>query len=43
VVLLIAGAIQWMRRKIRKSPEKIQDLDRAMPIFDLLRAGYSRF
>ena len=24
-----------MRRKIRKSPEKIQDLDRAMPIFDL--------
>jgi potassium efflux system protein len=34
VVLLIAGAIQWMRRKIRKSPEKIQDLDRAMPIFD---------
>jgi hypothetical protein len=35
VVLLIAGAIQWMRRKIRKSPEKIQDLDRAMPIFDL--------
>jgi hypothetical protein len=34
VVLPIAGAIQWMRRKIRKSPEKIQDLDRAMPIFD---------
>jgi potassium-dependent mechanosensitive channel len=35
VILLIAGAIQWMRRKIRKSPERIQDLDRAMPIFNL--------
>jgi potassium efflux system protein len=35
VILLIAAAIQWMRRKIRKSPEKIQDLDRAMPIFNL--------
>jgi potassium efflux system protein len=35
VILVIAAAIQWMRRKIRKSPENIQDLDRAMPIFDL--------
>jgi potassium-dependent mechanosensitive channel len=35
VILLIAVAIQWMRRNIRKSPEKIEDLGRAMPIFDL--------
>jgi small-conductance mechanosensitive channel len=35
VILLIAAALQWMRRKIRKSPEKIQDLPRAMPIFEL--------
>jgi potassium efflux system protein len=35
VILVIAAAIQWMRRKIRKSPENIQDLERAMPIFDL--------
>ncbi len=34
-VLVIAGAIQWMRRRIRKFPEKIEDLSRAMPIFDL--------
>jgi potassium efflux system protein len=35
VILLIATAIQWLRRKIQKSPEKIQDLDRAMPILEL--------
>ena len=35
VILLIAAALQWMRRKISKSPEKIQDLPRAMPIFEL--------
>jgi potassium-dependent mechanosensitive channel len=35
VILLIATAIQWMRRGIRKFPEKIQDLARAKPIFDL--------
>ena len=35
VILVVAGAIQWMRRKGRKSPEKIQDLDRAMPILEL--------
>jgi len=34
VILLIAAAIQWTRRVIRKIPEKIQDLHRAMPIFD---------
>jgi potassium-dependent mechanosensitive channel len=34
-ILLIAAAIQWMRRRIRKLPERIQDLHRAMPIFDL--------
>jgi potassium-dependent mechanosensitive channel len=34
-ILVIAGALQWMRRRIRKAPEKIQDLPRAMPIFDL--------
>jgi potassium-dependent mechanosensitive channel len=35
VILLFAAAIQWTRRGIRKSPEKIQDLARAKPIFDL--------
>ena len=35
MILALAVAIQWMRQKIRKSPENIQDLDRAMPIFDL--------
>jgi potassium-dependent mechanosensitive channel len=35
VILLIATAIRWLRRKIQKSPEKIQDLDRAMPILEL--------
>jgi potassium-dependent mechanosensitive channel len=35
VILLIAGAIQWVRQKIKKQPEKIQELDRALPIFDL--------
>jgi potassium-dependent mechanosensitive channel len=35
IILAIAAGLQWMRRKIQKSPEKIQDLDRAMPIFEL--------
>jgi potassium-dependent mechanosensitive channel len=35
VILLIATAIRWLRRKIQKSPEKIEDLDRAMPILEL--------
>lgn len=35
VILLIAGAIQWMRRVIKKHPENLQELQRAMPIFDL--------
>jgi len=35
VILLIAAAIQWVRRKIQKSKEKIQDLHRATPILDL--------
>ncbi len=34
-ILVISVALQWMRRRIRKAPEKIQDLPRAMPIFDL--------
>jgi potassium efflux system protein len=35
VILVIAVGLQWVRRKILKSPEKIQDLDRAMPVFEL--------
>ncbi len=34
VILLLAAAIEWTRRVIGRVPEKIQDLDRAMPIFD---------
>ncbi len=34
-ILVISVALQWMRRRIRKAPDKIQDLPRAMPIFDL--------
>ncbi len=34
-ILVIAVALQLMRRRIRKAPGKIQDLPRAMPIFDL--------
>ena len=35
VILIFAAAIQWMRRRVRKFPDTIQDLDRAMPILDL--------
>jgi potassium efflux system protein len=35
VILLLATAIQWMRRRIRNLQGEIRDLERAMPIFDL--------
>ena len=35
LILVIAAGLQWMRRKMEKSPDKIQDLDRAMSIFEL--------
>jgi small-conductance mechanosensitive channel len=35
LIMLIATALQWMRRKIRKLAEEKPDLERALPIFDL--------
>jgi small-conductance mechanosensitive channel len=35
LIVLIASAVQWMRRRIRKFAEEKSDLQRALPILDL--------
>jgi potassium efflux system protein len=34
-VVIIAAVLEWTRRRIRKAPETIEDLNRAKPVFDL--------